>query len=112
MKLYSIRHKHSGLFFVCTYAQGQLNWAPSPTFWKTIDGIKRNLERIGSDYSPRPILGGRFHVKSFDNFDPKRLENIEVIITDVSILGEQTLPAADIFDVANSSPSTVTGGAL
>jgi len=93
MKLYSIRHQQTGLFFLTREAgwRAKLVWSSSPVFWKTIDGVVANLRRIGGEINTRhrPI--------DATNFDRRRLKHIEVIITSVSIHGEERQPAAAFF---------------
>jgi hypothetical protein len=94
MKLYSIRHTQTGLFFRCTDGRNTLNWNSSPIFWKTIDGTVANLRRIGGEHHKR------HRAIDSTNFDPKRLSQIEVIVTDVSVHGEKAMPASSFFESA------------
>lgn len=94
MRLYSIRHTQTGLFFLSHDWRGKLHWSASPIFWKTADGIARTLRRLGSDFAPKSSGYRPARQENWENFDVARLEHIEVIITDVSINGEQSLPAA------------------
>ena len=93
MLLYSIRNTQTGKFFTSTDWNGTEYWATSPAFWKTIDGVVENLKRIGSDYAKEAYhKTGR---KAWQNFDAARLEHVEVVITDVKVLGETRRPAED-----------------
>ena len=102
MKLYSIRNTHTGLFWVNSDWRGKQHWNTSPIFWKTADGVARNLQRLGSLYTPR---GGYrpSKLKNWSDFNLERLAHIEVIITDVSILGEKALPAAAFFKTKHAA---------
>lgn len=96
MKLYSIRHKISGKFFVS--ATGSQVWnATSPHFWKTIDGVRGNLKKIASEKAVVCSPNGNFWYLSWVNFDPAKLKDIEVIVTNVSVLGEESFAASDFI---------------
>ena len=122
MKLYSIRHKISGKFYTgdsrWIYSEtgelwGDINWSDSPTFYKTIDGVAKALKRIGCElicHAPRrgKLFKNRSELKKlyylvhdfkcFDNFEISKLENIEVIVTNVSVLGEESFPASKFIN--------------
>lgn len=108
MKLYSIRHKVSGKFFHEPQTWRKVGrrdlWCEHPRYWKTIDGVTRNVKKIGSDCH---VLDWRlsksdkegvyeFWTQShgFKNFNPDLISEVEVIVTNVSVLGEESFPAS------------------
>lgn len=95
MRLYSIRDKNSGLFFLTREAgpRAKLVWSSSPIFWKTIDGIIANLRRIGGE------INTRHRPVDSSAFDKRKLRHIEVVTTDVSVQGERSMPASAFFRV-------------
>lgn len=122
MKLYSIRHKLTGKYYnghgTFYYSKGpyggQSMWSETPgLFLKTPDGVINNLKRLGCEIV-QPLPQGDMnysewqkankakwffwsHNKAFDNFDPARLSDIEVIVTKVSVLGEEQFDAQDFL---------------
>jgi hypothetical protein len=96
VKLYSIRHKISGKWFVSSTGSQVWN-ATSPHFWKTIDGVRGNLKKIASDKIAREDSRGYWYLV-WGDYDPARLQDIEVIVTNVSILGEESFPASEFVD--------------
>ena len=109
MRLYSIRHKHSGKFFTSTDGIGTEYWATSPHFWKTIDGVAVNLRRLASEFWKEPKEYGNgftWTKKAWRHFDPEKLADIEVIVTDVAVLGETRLKAIDLLEQADGPLET------
>lgn len=94
MLLYSIRRCSDGKFFVHTYGNGELVMSSTPTFWRTPDSIWDNLKRVCSDFAPYRDKWG-WQQKGWHNFDPRALDAWEVIVTNVSVLGETIHPARD-----------------
>lgn len=103
MKLYSIWDKSQQRFFVGDDWSGKQNWHRTPRYWQTIDGIRKNLIRIGSQYRGETTGVGvladetLYGFKRYADFDLNKLESIEVIVTDVAVLGEERLIASDLF---------------
>lgn len=122
MKLYSIRHKLTnkfyngyGTFYFKGALGNQSKWSNTPClFWKTPDGVMNGLKRLGSEMvrpSPRPkgmshseycnhlksvhVIAHRY--RCWDNFDIERLSDIEIIVTNVSNLGEESFDATDFI---------------
>ena len=98
MKLYSIRNTQTGLFFLSHDWRGKLHWSTAPIFWKTPDGVVRTLRRLGSEFDPKHSHYRPARQENWENFRASRLKHIEVIVTDVSIHGEEALPAASFFN--------------
>lgn len=109
MKLYSIWHRDKQRFWKGDYWNGTQQWGRTPRFWQTIDGVRNNLVRVGSDYQ-----GVTFHSvgedfdgslpgeivlsgKRYANFDLSNLRAIEIVVTNVKVLGETRLSAADLM---------------
>jgi hypothetical protein len=119
MKLYSIRHKVTGKFYNADerylrdgQSRGSIVWGSAPIFYRTVDGISKSLRRIGCELvhvESRWGVKGRNRTelkrlyavvhdfKCFDNFEPNHLKDIEVIVTNVSVLGEESYPASDFL---------------
>ena len=101
MLLYSIRNTQTGKFYKGDDWKGLQYWSGTPRYWQTIDGVRKNLIRIGSDYRGETYANDGpwkpdeevYGFKRYANFTPSRLELIEIIITDVKVLGEKREPA-------------------
>jgi hypothetical protein len=97
MKLYSMRRLSDGKFFIHTYANGKLAMSNKPVFWRTPDSIWVNLKRVCSKFEP---WRDRWDCtqKGWTGFDPKKLREWEVIVTNVKVLGEAQIPAEKFVD--------------
>ena len=100
MLLYSIRRISDGRFFVHYNGLGELNMNSTPVFWKTPDSVWDNLTRLCSHFEPWKDRWG-FMQKGWNNFDARKLKLWEIIITDVAVLGEKQVPAAEFVNVKN-----------
>jgi hypothetical protein len=110
MKLYSIWHTGKQRFWKGDYWNGTQHWGKTPRYWQTIDGVRTNLTRIGSEYRGttdsltlprnRANLEGEsvFNFKRYANFDPSNLAEIEVIVTDVEVFNENRFSASKMME--------------
>ena len=98
MILYSIRRISDGKFFVHYNGLGDLNMNSTPVFWKTPGSVWDNLKRLCSQYEPWADRWG-FMQKGWVDFDARKLKQWEVIVTDVKVLGEKQIPAAQFVVV-------------
>ena len=108
MRLYSIWHTELQKFYKGDDWNGRHYWSGTPRYWQTIDGIKKNLLRLGSEYrgetsySDGPWADDEdvYGFKRYANFDISKLAAIEIIVTDVAVLGETRVSPASLFDEA------------
>ena len=98
MLLYSIRRISDGKFFVHYDGRGHLRMNSTPTFWKTPDSVWDNIARLCSRYQPWEDRWG-WSQKGWVDFDARKLKSWEVIVTDVKVLGEKQIPAAEFVVV-------------
>lgn len=111
MRLYSIWHIDHQRFYKGDDWRGRHYWSKTPRYWQTIDGVVKNLIRIGSDYrgdttlKPGPWLDDEtvYNFKRYANFNADRIARIEIIVTDVEVLGETRLTAAEIMAEAEAA---------
>lgn len=97
MKLYSMRRLSDGKFFIHTDGLGHLRMSTKPVFWRTPDSIWVNLKRVCSEYAPYEDRWG-FTQKDWSGFDAKKLAGWEIVVTNVKVLGEKQIPAAEFVD--------------
>lgn len=95
MNLYRIRRKKDGRFFSGFQFGNEIKdlWGPSGTFWKTPEAVHDNLVKLGSEAYYYKPPGSMWERQGFKNFDPKKIEAYEVVVTNVSILKEERHPA-------------------
>ena len=98
MLLYSIRRISDGKFFVHYNGLGELSMNSTPVFWKTPDAVWDNLKRLCSQYEPWKDRWGWMQ-KGWRDFDARKLKQWQVIVTDVAVLGEKQVPAAEFVSV-------------
>lgn len=103
MKLYSIWHTGLRKFYKGDDWKGREYWSETPRYWQTIDGVRKNLVRIGSEYRGETYRTGwltdetLYGFKRYANFDATKLDLVEIIVTDVKVLGERRLSAKDLM---------------
>lgn len=110
MKLYSIRHKTTNRFLVAVHPRGGLSWSDAPVFWKTIDGPKGTLARYAGKANGFHWEDGKAHdahkdsvgySKAYNTYwtdiDPKKLDDLEVVVTEVSLQGFTTITAQELM---------------
>lgn len=105
MKLFRIRRKSDGHFFMAfdRYDVGVALWGPSGCFFKKIDTIAQHLEWLSCDHDlpcgdkwPWPARRKKRNVVIIKRH-PSRLKLYEVVINDVTINGEEIIPAHDLM---------------
>jgi len=115
MRLYSIYCKDRQRFYKGDDWKGRENWSTTPRFWQTVDGVRTNLFRIGSRYGGETFsrdlprnkawLEGETVIgfKRYANFDEQNLQSVEVIVTDVKVLGETRISATELMTVEDAA---------
>jgi len=102
VKLYRIRRIDDGKFFAGFLApwteryRGTARWYAKGTFYSRIDTVVGHLESLASDWrfdSPRRYSSA---LRKIVKFYPERLDLYEVVINDVTLIGENIIPAADL----------------
>ena len=124
MRLYCIRRKLDGKFFVS--AQGhysvasgreQHHFATKPSqFLRTPDGVAGNLRKLcstpyWSNEAPEgvhPAIAKGWKELAWTNFDPLKLELYEVVITSVSIFKAETVSADRFIQVESIMNAPLT----
>jgi len=104
MKLYRIRRKADDKFFVNWKAVWNPKWAgvayysDSGVFFKRIDTVTKHLKMMCCDWEFRPCKD-RLYMRELimGKFHRSRLKNYEIVISDVSINGEEVIQAKDLM---------------
>ena len=74
-------------------------------FWSTIDGPTNQLKRLcgekrkwdGTYQDLKQEIFSNGYNMIWENFDPKKLANVEVMVNDVLIQGTETIIASDLI---------------
>jgi len=109
MKLYTIRRKSDGKFYITSHGHYAINtgkpqyeFATSPShFLKTPDGVRGNLVKLCSEpyfctIPPKGVCAGvarNWKELRWRNFDPAKLDLYEVMETYVALFSQTVLPA-------------------
>lgn len=105
MRLYSIKRKSDGKFYVSAmgrYAilsgKPQYQFATKPAqFLKTPDGVTGNLRKLCSE--PYRDEAERLYELEWRNFDASKLELYEIVMMDVDIISMTATPAQDFVQI-------------
>jgi len=96
MKLYRLKNKTNGKYLAacCKYRKPQ--WTATGVFFRKIDTIKKHAEHICHDWKldfddrHRMLACATAH-------HPERMDNMMVVVNDVTINGEEEIEANEIF---------------
>lgn len=112
MKLYRIRRKDNGKFFTGWVApwsprwHGTITWSDDGTFFKKIDTVIDHIKLMCSTWHLRTIIiGGKTHHcyrnekknRVIDRFDKRKLKKYEIVVSNVTLRGEEVIAAEDII---------------
>lgn len=100
MKLYRIRKKETGQFFVGWIApwhpkhKGKVNWSVTGVFFRNIDTVIKHLEMLSSDWTyPDRDWRHDGYKGIITKHYPERLDLYQVVVNDVEVLSENILEA-------------------
>ncbi len=114
MKLYRIRNKQNGKFFIGNskyIREGYFgDWTAAGVFFRRIDTVKvhiRNLlynwdkdfvewNKYETRYKRMPPSSSWSSYRVRESYHPERIQFLEVVINDVTINGEEVIAAKDI----------------
>lgn len=98
MKLYRLKNKQTGKFLsqCCLYREPQ--WTATGAFYRNIDTIKKHAEAICRDWEMKRRENTRSGWVIIEkSHHPERMKNLIVVINDVTLNGEEEIPATKIF---------------
>ena len=114
MRLYLIKRKSDGLFYVNINGYYQANtgnrleyWSNKGRFLRTPDGVAANLRKLCSEpyFNETPPKGVCAAVArdwselAWRNFNETRLEIFEVVVMDVDVISMKSTPATEFIQV-------------
>ena len=96
MKLYRIKNKHTGKFLTSSSMYRKPQWTATGVFYRKIDTIKKHAEAICTEwgFEKSSNYKWRFVEKSYY---PERMDDLVIVINDVTINGEEEIEATKIF---------------
>jgi hypothetical protein len=111
MRLYMIKRKDDGLFYVninghysVKAGKSGQQWSDKGRFFRTPDGVAGNLRKLCSEpYFDTTRPDGlcknitNWSELAWRNFDPSKLDAYEVVMMDVDIISMTATPARDFF---------------
>jgi len=98
VKVYRIRNKQTGLFLV-----HQINpnhhgyWNDTGSFWKRIETARRHINDILHEWDIGLSKSGLYLVAENPKVIPEYIGVFEVVVNDITVNGEQIIPAEDII---------------
>ena len=115
MRLYLIKRRSDKKFYVGINGHYALNadvsghqWSEKPgTFFRTPDGIARNLRKLCSEpywnTTPPPkvcaAVAARWKEVAWRKFDGRKLKKYEVVIMDVDVISMTATPATEFCQI-------------
>lgn len=99
MKLYRLKHKHTGKFLAACSMFGKPQWTKTGVFYRKIDTIKKHADCICRDWEL--VFRGSGPVRCFakeKSFHPERMDDLVVVVNDVTLHGETEISAIEIFN--------------
>lgn len=116
MKLYLIKRKLDGKFFVNVNGSWAIHCGHDGQSWshnsqrlfKTPEGVAGNLRKLCSEpywHTEPPArvceaIKRGWRELRWENFDARRLDQFDVVITEVNILSTRTTPAAEFIQLS------------
>jgi hypothetical protein len=99
MKLYRLKNKHTGKYLAACNMYRKPQWTATGVFYRKIDTIKKHAEHICRDWEltqDHHSHGFRWLI-SEKSHHPERMDDLIVVVNDVTINGETEIAATDIF---------------
>lgn len=105
MKLYRLKNKQTGKYLAACSLFRKPQWTATGVFFRKIDTIKKHAEAICRDWEiehyTENLMGGKYRRQRWrvkeKSHHPSRMKNLMVVVSDVSINGEEEIEATDIF---------------